>query len=69
MRQIFHSRFIVGRDTVAAEDVEARMFSCGEHPDHFRCSLPLGKKHPEHLVLEDGLQLFQFKGRSNTPSP
>ena len=64
--QILHSRFIVGRDAVAAEDVESGMPPCGEHGDHLLCNLPLGKKHPEHLVPEDGLQLFQLQGRGDT---
>ena len=61
-RQVFHSSFISGRDAVATEDVEARMSPCGEHPDHHFRYLSLGKKHPEHLVPEDGLQLFQLQG-------
>ena len=42
------------------------MFPCGKHPDHFFRNLSLGKKHPEHLMLEDGLQLFQFQRRRDT---
>jgi hypothetical protein len=30
--QVLHGRFIVGRDAVAAENVESGMFPCGEHP-------------------------------------
>jgi hypothetical protein len=33
--------------------------------DHLLCNLSLGKKHPEHLVLKDGFQLFQLQGRGD----
>ena len=36
---------------------------CGEHGDDLLRNLPPVQKHPEHLVPEDALQLFQFKGR------
>jgi len=63
--QIFHSRIIIGRYAVSAEDVESGMPPLGEHGDHLLRDLSLGEQHPEHLVPEDGLQLFQFKRRSN----
>ena len=34
----------------------------GEHGDHLLCNLPPGKKHPEHLVPEDGIQFFSTPG-------
>jgi hypothetical protein len=41
------------------------MLPCGEHGDHLLCDLFLGKKHPEHLLPEDGLQLFQLQRRGD----
>jgi len=38
---------------------------CREHGNQFPGNLPLGKKHPEHLVPEDGLQLFQLQERGD----
>jgi len=64
-RQVLHSRIIIGRYAVSAEDVEAGMPPCGEHGEHLLCDLSLGEQHPEHLVPEDGLQLFQFKRRGD----
>ena len=63
--QVFHCRIVVGRYAVAAKDVEPGMCPCREHPHHLLRDLPLGQEHPEHLVLEDGLQLFQLQGRSD----
>jgi hypothetical protein len=42
------------------------MFPCGEHSNHLSRNLPFGEKHLESIAPEDGFQLFQFKGRSNT---
>ena len=64
--QVFYGGIVIRRNTVSAEDVKAGMPPCGEHGDHLLCNLPLGKKHPEHLVPEDGLQLFQLQGRGDT---
>ena len=69
-RQIFHSRIISGRYTVAAEDpvsstgqaVKPGMFPCREHPRHLLRDLPLVQEHPEYLMPEEGLQLFQLQG-------
>jgi len=63
--QVFHGRIIVGRYTVTAEDVEAGMPPCREHADHLLRDLSLVQEHPEHLVPEDGLQLFQLQGRGD----
>ena len=52
-------------DAVTAEDVESEMPTCGEHGDHLCGDLSLGKQHPEHLMPEDGLQLFQFQRRGD----
>ena len=41
------------------------MFPCREHPDHLLRNLPLVQEHPEHLVPEDGLQLFQLQWRGD----
>jgi GTP cyclohydrolase II len=35
------------------------------HGNHFTGNLPLGEKHFENIVPEDGLQLFQFQRRSD----
>jgi hypothetical protein len=35
------------------------------HGNHFLRNLPLGEKHFENIVPEDGLQLFQFQRRSD----
>lgn len=64
--QILHSRFIVGEDAVAAEDVEAGMPPFREYGNHFLGDLSLGEEHLEHFMSEDGLQLVQFKGRGNS---
>ena len=61
--QVLHGRIVVRGYPVAAEDMEAGMPPCGEHVDHLCRDLPLGKEHPEHLVPEDALQLFQFQRR------
>ena len=61
--QVLHRRFIVGRNAVAAEDVESGMPPCGEHGDHLPRDLSAVQEHLEHLVLEDGLQLFQLQER------
>lgn len=37
----------------------------GEHGDRLLHDLSLGEQHPEHLVPEDGLQLFEFQGRGD----
>jgi len=63
--QVLHVRIIFWRYAVSAEDVESGMPPCGEHGDHLLRDLSLGEQHPEHLVPEDGLQLFQFKRRSD----
>lgn len=62
---MLHGRIIFWRDTVAAKDVEPRMLPSGEHPHQLPGNLTLGKKHPEYLVPEDGLQLFQLKRRGD----
>jgi hypothetical protein len=62
--QVFHAFFIVGRDAVAAENVESGMTLCWEHGDHFSRNLSSDDEHPEDLVPEDSLQLFMLKGRS-----
>ena len=55
-------------DAIAAEDMEARVTPFREHGNHFSGNLPFGEEHPEHLVPEDGLQLFQLQGgRNNAP--
>ncbi len=41
------------------------MFPSGEHPRHLPGNLTPGKQHPERLVPENGLQLFQFQKRGN----
>ena len=41
------------------------MFPCREHPHHLLRDLPLVQEHPEHLVPEDGLQLFQLQRRGD----
>jgi hypothetical protein len=46
--------------------VEAGMPPFREHGNHFLGDLSLGEEHPEHFMSEDGLQLFQFKGRVNS---
>ena len=56
---------IPGVFRVAAEDVKPRMLPSGEHPHHLLRYLPLIQQHPEHLVPDDGLQLFEFQGRRN----
>ena len=61
-RQIFHGRIVIWRYPVATEDVEAGMPPCREHGDHLLRDLPLVQEYPEHLVPEDGLQLFQLQG-------
>ena len=63
--QVLHSRIISGRDTIAAEDVEAGMPPCREHGDRLLRDLSFVQKHPEHLVPEDGLQLFQLQRRGD----
>jgi len=34
---------------------------CVEHPDHLFGDLALLQEHPEDLMLENGLQLFEFQ--------
>ena len=63
--QILYSRIIVGRYAIAAEDVEAGMPPCCEHGDHLLCESSFVQEHPEHLVPEDGLQLFQLQWRGD----
>ena len=63
--QVLHRRIIVGRDAVAAEDVEPGMPPCREHGDHLLRDLSLVQEHPEHLVPEEGLRFFQLQGRSD----
>jgi hypothetical protein len=53
-------------DAIAAEDMEARVTPFREHGNHFSGNLPFGEEHPENLVPEDGLQLFQLQGRGGT---
>ena len=53
-------------DVVAAEDMKAGVTPFREHGNHFLGNLPFGEEHPEHLVPEDGLQLFQLQGRGGT---
>jgi len=53
-------------DVVAAEDMGAGVTPFREHGNHFSGNLPFGEEHPEHLVPEDGLQLFQLQGRGGT---
>jgi hypothetical protein len=36
-----HSRCVIRRDTVAAENMESDMFPCGERSDHLFRDLPL----------------------------
>ena len=38
---------------------------CGEHGDHLLHDFSLVREHPEHLVPEDGLQLFQLQWRGD----
>jgi len=64
-RQVLHGRIFFWRYAVAAEDVESGMPPCGEHGDHLLRDLSLGEQHLERFVPVDGLQLFQFKRRSN----
>ena len=52
-------------DVVAAEDMKAGVMPFREHGNHFLGNLPFGEEHPEHLVPEDGLQLFQLQGRGD----
>ena len=63
--QVLHSRIIVGRDAVAAENVEAGMPPCRKHGDQLLRDLSLVEEHPEHLVPEEGFQLFQLQGRGD----
>ena len=60
-----YCRIISGRDTIAAEDIEAGMPPCREHGDHLLRDLSFAQEHPEHLVPEYGLQLFQLQGWSD----
>ena len=62
---MLHGRIIFWRNTIAAEDVETGMPPCGKHGDHHLRDLPLVQQHPEHLVPEDGLQLFQLQRRGD----
>ena len=39
---------------------------CGEHGNHLFGYLSLVQKHPENLVPENGLQLFEFQRRGDT---
>ena len=55
--QVLHRPIISGRDTIAAEDVEAGMPPCREHGDRLLRDPSFVQKHPEHLVPENGLQL------------
>ena len=64
-RQVFHGRFIVGGDAVAAVDVESGVSPLGEHGNHFLCDLSPVQEHLEYLMLEDALQLFQLQGRGD----
>ena len=38
---------------------------CREHGDHLLRDLSFVQKHPEHLVPENGLQLFQLQRRGD----
>ena len=42
------------------------MAPVGEHGDQVFCNPPFGQKHPEDLVPEDRLQLFQVQARSDS---
>ena len=53
-------------NVVAAEDMKAGVTPFREHGNHFSGNLPFGEEHPEHLVPEEGLQLFQLQGRGGT---
>jgi len=65
-RQIFHSRFIFWRNTIAVEDIESGMFPSGQHPEHLFCNLAFLEEHLEYLMTEYGLQFFQFQGWRDT---
>lgn len=54
------------RYTVAAEDVETGVPPGREYGDHSAGCLTLCQKHPEDLMPEDGLQLFQLQRRGDT---
>ena len=41
------------------------MFPCREHPRRLLRDLPLVQEHPEYLMPEEGLQLFQLQGRGD----
>ena len=41
------------------------MFPCREHPRRLLRDLPLVQEHPEYLMPEDGIQLFQLQGRGD----
>jgi hypothetical protein len=67
--QVLHGRIIVGRDAVAAEDVEAGMPPRREHGNHLLRESSSVQEHPEHLVPENGLQLFQLQRWSDAEHP
>ena len=45
------------------------MFPGREHPNHLLRDLALVQEHLKYLMLEDGLQLFQFQRRSDAEHP
>ncbi len=64
--EMFHGRFVVGRNEVSAEDVESRMPPCGERFHHLLRYLTLIQQHPEQFVSQDGVQLSHLQMRSDT---